>query len=107
MAADEKKSYSIDGYQYAMYAGRKSSGVKAIVDLIQNKRRLARVFFSNEYSLPQATKKESGGFELHYSFEDFPHLVDMLRNEKPLYFLWRGPDDARISTGPEPIGEGE
>ena len=35
------------------------------------------------------------------------YVIDMLRNEKPVYVHWREPNTAYISTSREPIGEEE
>ena len=45
----------------------------------------------------------------HYRWEDFPQVLDLLRNEKPLYFGWgsQGQTFAGITTAKEPVGEGE
>jgi hypothetical protein len=52
---------------------------------------------------------KSGGMYLHYC--QLPHIVDMLRNERPiyghLYVAHDGNGRLWISTDAEPIGEGE
>jgi hypothetical protein len=47
---------------------------------------------------------------LQYSTSKFPYIVDILRNEKPIYVgYWENKHGryGRICTGKEPIGEGE
>jgi hypothetical protein len=47
-------------------------------------------------------------FYANYRYASFAGVVDLLRNEKPIKFLFR--DDnfaAYITTGDEPVGEGE
>ena len=47
-------------------------------------------------------------FYVNYRYASFGGVVDLLRNEKPIKFLFR--DDtlaAYITTGEEPVGEGE
>jgi hypothetical protein len=45
---------------------------------------------------------------LYYHLQDFANIVDMLRNEKPVYILWAGPTSENgIKTTPEVVGEGE
>lgn len=41
--------------------------------------------------------------------EDYPRVLDLLRNEDPIYvnFVAGGWDQASIETTDEPIGEGE
>lgn len=45
---------------------------------------------------------------LHYRLSQFAHLVDLLREEKPLY-LWfsEASGQGAVMTGAEPVGEGE
>ena len=45
----------------------------------------------------------------HYPIEDFPRVLDLLRNEEPLYYnQWSSwPSMAGIRTASEPVGEGE
>lgn len=47
---------------------------------------------------------------LQYTTSKFPYIVDILRNEKPLYIgYWENQHGkyGRICTGKEPVGEGE
>lgn len=47
---------------------------------------------------------------LRYTTTKFPYIVDVLRNEKPLYIgYWENQYGkyGRIYTGKEPVGEGE
>jgi hypothetical protein len=45
---------------------------------------------------------------LHIHYNDYPNMIDLLRNEEPIYFFYR--DDAKfgyLSTSAEPVGEHE
>jgi len=47
---------------------------------------------------------------LQYPISKFPYIVDVLRNEKPIYIgYWENKYGryGRICTGKEPVGEGE
>jgi hypothetical protein len=47
-------------------------------------------------------------FYLHFAYGELAHVVDVLRNEKPVRFAFR--DDTMtgyLTTSPEPVGEGE
>lgn len=45
---------------------------------------------------------------MHYPMSMFPNIIDMLRNEKPIYFHWtRELNQGFLRTGKEPVGEGE
>ena len=81
------------------------------------------VFKPNGAILPQNTTNTIGSpprqyYSLYYHFDDFQNVIDILRNEKPVYILCRsapmGPPPSPSSTSPygigtgdEPVGEGE
>ncbi len=44
---------------------------------------------------------------LSYSISQFHAVLDILRNEKPLWLYYRTATDAGLSSGREPIGEEE
>ena len=49
-------------------------------------------------------------YAFYYHHSQLQHLIDMLRNEKPIYVFFNddgGLPNSRISTTDEPVGEGE
>ncbi len=45
---------------------------------------------------------------IYYHVQDFANIMDMLRNEKPMYLLWMGPTaENGVKTTAELVGEGE
>jgi hypothetical protein len=47
---------------------------------------------------------------LYYHLDDFDNIIDLLRNEKPMYLLWAGSGpgyENGVKTTAEPVGEGE
>ena len=47
-------------------------------------------------------------FYVHFYYSDYPNIIDLLRNEKPIFFFFNeNTKYANISTRKEPIGEGE
>jgi hypothetical protein len=61
-------------------------------------------------NLPAATQGGPVSFEFYYHHSQLGHLIDMLRNEKPVSVLFdndNGFANSRISTTDEPAGEGE
>ena len=54
-------------------------------------------------------EKTPGAILLYYRYEELPVIVDMLRNESPVYLLYydTAPINSGISTTMEPIGEAE
>lgn len=45
--------------------------------------------------------------QCHYRWEDFANIVDLLRNESPVYITHYGTDYSTIHTSGEPVGEVE
>ena len=63
------------------------------------------VFKHNGATLPP----DSPG-TLYYHLDDFGNVLDMLRNEKPVYWMYVGTgggNENAIKTTPEPVGEAE
>jgi hypothetical protein len=60
--------------------------------------------------LPAAEQVTPNWYAFHYHHHQLGHLIDMLRNEKPIFVYFdddNGFPNSRISTTDEPIGEGE
>jgi hypothetical protein len=65
------------------------------------------VFKADGATLP-ADAMVSGQVNIYYHLQDFANIVDMLRNEKPMYLLWAGPTSENgVKTTAEPVGEAE
>jgi hypothetical protein len=67
------------------------------------------IFKPNGSALPQ-DNLTSGQVNLYYHLDDFANIIDLLRNEKPMYLLWVGSGSGNengIKTTAEPVGEGE
>jgi hypothetical protein len=105
----------IKKYDVAYYAGGKnvaSYPYLAIIGLRNESDDLigAAYFHHNVTTMPTAdTRKASGYISCHYMAEDYPQVLDLLRNEKPVYveFEVRPGNIASIRTSAEPVGEGE
>ena len=60
--------------------------------------------------LPAANQVAPNYYAFYYHHSQLPHLIDMLRYEKPVYVFFNndgGLNNSRISTTDEPVGEGE
>lgn len=72
---------------------------------------LAVLRFTRDYTLKNScTKKENGKYEflIYLRVEKYAAFIDILRNEKPLYFFYNfDTDQSYITTSDEPVGEGE
>jgi hypothetical protein len=66
-------------------------------------------FYPNGSALPSDAKSD-GRVDLYYHLDDFDNIIDLLRNEKPMYLVWSGSGLGRenaIQTTSEPVGEAE
>jgi len=105
----------IKKYDVAYYAGGKNVAAypyRAIIGLRDENDALigAAYFHHSTTTMPVAdTMKGSGYISCHYLAEDYPHVLDILRNEKPAFveFEVRPANIASIRTSTEPVGEGE
>lgn len=60
--------------------------------------------------LPAAQQVAPNYYAFYYHHSQLTHLIDMLRNEKPIFVFFNndsGFNNSRISTTDEPVGEGE
>ena len=67
------------------------------------------VFLPNGSSLPPDSMTGTT-VNLYYHLTDFANVIDLLRNEKPMFLLFNGTgggNENGIKTTPEPVGEGE
>ncbi len=66
-------------------------------------------FMPNGAALP-ADRLNGTQAQLYYHLDDFQNMIDLLRNESPLYLLYVGSgpgNENGIKTTDEPVGEGE
>ena len=105
----------IKNYDVAYYAGAKNlSGhrYRAIIGLRDENNHLlgAAYFHHSSDTMPNAdTAKATGYISCHYPAEHYPHVLDLLRNEKPVFveFEVQLGNVGNIRTSAEPVGEGE
>ena len=105
----------IKKYDVAYYAGGKNAAgypYRAIIGLRNDADGLigAAYFHHNATTMPVAdTQRATGYISCHYPAEDYAKVLDILRNEKPVYveFEVRPGNIANIRTSAEPVGEGE
>lgn len=103
------KSIKIKKYLYYLFSSREDA--TPVLFLYDSRgTHVAYVYFrSDAQSLPEAKQHSNGRYALYYRRSVLPELIDMLRNEKPIYLLWvpEGTNNTRISTTKELIGEEE
>jgi hypothetical protein len=107
--------FEIKKYDVAYYAGAKNVAAypyRAIIGLRDENDALvgAAYFHHSTTTMPVAdTMKGSGYISCHYLAGDYPQILDILRNEKPVFveFEVRAGNIGSIRTSAEPVGEGE
>ncbi len=68
---------------------------------------IAEVLFVADGKDPPPARRTNGRHTLYYRRAQFAEVIDLLRNEGPVYLIWNGERNTTLSTGYEPIGEGE
>ena len=82
--------------------------MKAQIQVYSSSDYKASIVFRTD-DLPPNTVDENGFVTLNYKYEDLPIIMDLIRNESPL-FLWVNPENGIggiASEEQEPVGEGE
>lgn len=108
--ANGVETKEITSYSYLNYASRSgSSDTQAVVVINGEAGFLGYVNFLTDGCVLPKSVKTSGLYFLYYHFSALPVIVDMLRNEKPIYLVFQdSPNNTcRISTSIETVGEGE
>ena len=101
-------STEIDTYQVAIFP---QTGTPAKINLYSGSSVFAVLFLRPDgEALQKASLDTSAGYvRAYYHRSALPELVDLLRNEKPVYLhFWEGDgDNTHLASGQEPVGEGE
>ena len=101
----------IDKYQVQHFAGGTGYFLKAMIWLYDdNKATIANArFYKNANDVPaHDTKAPSGFIACHYPPEQYSDVIDLLRNEGPIYLHFSDVHQmGYFSTSREPVGEGE
>ncbi len=102
------ETVEITRYEYYTFSSRDSSIAQTVILLYGADGYLGGIFFSTEEQpLKPAEKFPSGVYGLYYDYQELQIIIDMLRNEKPVYLIYNGELNTRLSTTQEPVGEGE
>jgi hypothetical protein len=102
----------IQNYQYYTFSSRDSSNSPSTVVLLydQANTMVGSLWFVKEPGALPTAQNSGSLYLLAYSYVDLPVIVDMLRNERPVYLIvdpTGDPVNWRVSTFEEPVGEGE
>ncbi len=102
----------ITKYSATLYAGGSESNLQcnAIVNCYNDTQStpvMTAYFYHDGYFIPP-NSKHVDRVNLRYSISEYDHFLDLLRNEKPVYFFYNETTKVGyIRTGQEPIGEAE
>jgi len=107
---EEIKTYDVEYYG----GGKNAAGYpyRAIIGLRRaNGSLIGAAYFHREgASLPATDEQTPGGYIwCHYPWDSFTHVLDLLRNESPVYARYVGANwqIGSITTSLEPVGESE
>jgi hypothetical protein len=97
---------------HVYYFGNRNDSVKAFIYAkdADNHLRTYLIFAENGSDLPNSSESVMQGVKwcrIWYHIDQFPAVIDILRNEEPVFVNYSNPTFAQIFTGSEPIGEGE
>jgi hypothetical protein len=103
-------SFQVVTYQYYSWSSRRTGKTNLILKGAGGE--TCSVWFVEDDSadLPEAHEVAPNYYAFHYHHRQLQHLIDMLRNEKPIFVFFNNDDgfnNSRISTTHEPVGEGE
>lgn len=99
----------IKAYQIGLYAGVLVNRARATITLFDAKQGTrAYLHFLDTPTLPPGDTGSNGntpaGF---YPTACYADVIDLLRNEKPVYLWLSGATDVGVTTAAEPVGDGE
>lgn len=102
------ESFVIKYYQYYIFSSR-DYGNSVVICYGDNGKVTYIHFIGEQPQLPETRKIDDNKYVMYYWQADMKNIVDMLRNEKPVFFIYvpTGTNNSRLSTGSEPVGEGE
>ena len=99
---------TIKKYRCALFSSGDNLAKVSLYDS-QNKNFATVYFKADSKVLPKASQDASGKYRLYFKQSRLAALIDLLRNEKPIYLhFWQSSqNNTHIATGREPIGEEE
>jgi hypothetical protein len=112
-------THIIDEYSVQVYAndlrGNLTRWAATVIYFYSSGSHVGSAYFAREgYTAPDAVYS-GGKIYYHAQTEQYERVLDLLRNEKPVYLAWRSHSDtgeandgdAFIYSGREPVGEEE
>lgn len=108
--ANEIEIKTIDKYSCMMFSSRSGDAdTKAVIMITGDNQFLGYLNFMTDGAVLPEPDKKYNLFYYYYHMSDLPIIIDLLRNESPIYVFYMGnnKDNCRISTTMELAGEGE
>lgn len=101
-------SSSITSYQAVLYGEDGASAVGGYIHCFHDGRNVVTCVFHDEANVPRNCRDDDGRVELHYPMSKFSFVLDLLRNEDELFFVFiESSGSGYIATNKEPVGDGE
>jgi hypothetical protein len=105
-----KAQFQVASYNYYHWSSRTRGTVN--LNLRGTGGQQCAVWFTEDLSapLPPARQVAPNVYAFYYHLPSLPALIDMLRNEGPVWVFFdddNGWPNSRLSTTEEPVGEGE
>ena len=103
-------SFQVATYYYYDWSSRKTGKTNIILKGTAGETCVLWFVEDPAADLQAAQQPAPNVFVFHYHHSQLQHLIDMLRNEKPIYVRFdddKGFNNSRIATTDEPVGEGE
>ena len=94
----------IGGYALGAYVGAPYAGLIYLYDT--SGLQIGTLHFKHNNKPALAPTYDNDIYNFYYRNRDWPRIVDMLRNEKPVYLVWYT-DYGYVGMFSEPVGEGE
>jgi hypothetical protein len=106
--------FLVDGYATRIWSSRPTTNLNPGVAVAgiylyggTNYRGYAYFFPDGTPLAPPVFDSANGRVFLHLNLVEFGPVLELLRNEKPVYVYFLGPTNAALRTGMEPVGEEE
>lgn len=99
----EIETYTVNVLSPKPYNGRR------LINLAGSFGSVVLWFYPEDTTLPENRKRSGQNiFDVHYHLDSWSAVLDVLRNESPVYFNYSDTSNAaQIYTGREPVGEEE
>ncbi len=106
--------YTIDGYAIRLWSSRPTTNLNPGVAVAGIYLYEGTTYRGYVYFFPDGTPlaapvndAANGRIFIHLNLSEFHPVMDMLRDEKPLYLYYQSADNAALFSGLEPVGEEE